>query len=46
VVRRGRRISPQRERLVHFFGFVMLLAVLLLVSYYDVVRILSGETLP
>ncbi|MDP7470019.1 MAG: M50 family metallopeptidase, partial [Dehalococcoidia bacterium] len=29
AVRRGRRISPQKERLVHFMGFVTLLALLL-----------------
>ncbi len=46
VVRRGRRISPQRERLVHFFGLVFLLAAILLISYYDVVRLISGDTLP
>ncbi len=46
VVRRGRRISPQRERLVHFFGLVFLLAALALVSYYDVVRLVSGDALP
>jgi regulator of sigma E protease len=46
VVRRGRRISPERERLVHFFGLVFLLALLVVVSYYDVVRMLAGETLP
>lgn len=46
AVRRGRRISPQRERLVHFFGFVFLLALLVVVSYYDLVRLASGDSLP
>jgi regulator of sigma E protease len=46
AVRRGRRVSPQKERLVHFFGFVTLLALLLLVSYYDLMRMLGGESLP
>jgi regulator of sigma E protease len=46
VVRRGRRVSPAKERMVHFFGLILLLAVLALVSYYDVVRLVSGNTLP
>lgn len=46
AVRRGRRISPERERMVHFFGLVFLFAVIALVSYYDVVRLISGDTLP
>jgi regulator of sigma E protease len=42
---RGKRISPQRERLVHLIGFAVLIALVVLVSYYDIIRIASGETL-
>ncbi len=44
-VRRGRRISPKTEGLVHLIGFALLIAVILLVSYYDIMRIVSGESL-
>ena len=43
-VRRGRRISPRREGLVHLVGFVILIGLILVMSYIDVVRILSGES--
>jgi regulator of sigma E protease len=41
-VRRGRRISPKTEGLVHAIGFFLLIAVLLVVTYQDIVRIVSG----
>jgi regulator of sigma E protease len=44
-VRRGRRISPQREGLVHLIGFAIVIGFILVVSYSDVVRIFSGESL-
>ena len=43
-VRRGKRISPQREGLVHLVGFVVLIGLIAVVSYFDVVRILNGES--
>lgn len=45
ILRRGRRISPQRERLVHLIGFLMLIALIFLISYYDLRRIIVGEGL-
>lgn len=42
---RGKRISPARERIVHFIGFAMLISLVLLVSYFDVMRLVSGESL-
>jgi len=44
-VRRGKRILPKTEGLVHFIGFAMLLSLMVLVTYQDVVRIISGESL-
>lgn len=44
-VRRGKRISPKIEGMVHFVGFIMLIMVLILVTYQDIVRIISGESL-
>ena len=43
AARRGRRISPQRERLVHLIGFLILITLIVVVSYFDLVRIISGE---
>ena len=44
-VRRGKRVSPKTEGLVHFIGFVMLMALILLITYQDIIRIISGESL-
>jgi len=44
-IRRGKRISPKKEGLVHLIGFLLLIAVILLVTYHDIVRIVSGGSL-
>jgi len=41
-VRRGKRITPKVEGLVHLIGFAMLIAVMLIVTYQDILRIISG----
>jgi regulator of sigma E protease len=46
-VRRGKRISPKREGLVHLIGFIVLIVLLVVISYYDIAHIIQGEsTLP
>lgn len=42
LVRGGRKISPQREGVVHFVGFVILLGVMGIVAFRDIGRILGG----
>ena len=44
-VRRGKRISPQKEGLVHLAGFAVLIGFVLFISYFDIVRLLNGESL-
>ncbi len=44
-VRKGRRISPQKEGLVHLIGFFILIALILVVTYNDILRIIQGESL-
>ncbi len=44
-VRRGKRISPKREGLVHLIGFAMLMAVIVVLTYQDIIRIISGGSL-
>ena len=44
-VRRGKRISPKTEGLVHSIGFVMLMAAILVITYQDILRIITGESL-
>jgi regulator of sigma E protease len=42
MVRRGRRISPRTEGLVHLIGFGLLLALILIVTYGDIVNIATS----
>ena len=44
-IRRGKRISPKREGLVHLIGFVVLMGFMLAITYQDIIRIVSGESL-
>lgn len=43
LIRGGKRISPEKENLVHLSGFVILILLLIVVSFNDVSRIFSGE---
>ena len=45
ILRRGKRIAPAKEALVHFVGMVALLIMVVALSYFDVARIVSGESL-
>jgi len=44
-VRRGKRVSPKTEGLVHLIGFATLMALILLITYQDIIRIITGGSL-
>jgi regulator of sigma E protease len=44
-VRRGKRISAKKEGLVHLVGLIVLLVLIAAISYYDITRIIQGESL-
>ena len=44
-IRRGKRIPPEKEGLVHLVGFVGLMVFLVVMSYNDIVRIAEGGSL-
>ena len=46
ILRGGRRVDPQKEGFVHFVGIVVLLALFLVISYFDLVRVVQGVRLP
>jgi len=46
IIRGGRRVDPAREGLVHFVGIVLLLGLFLVVSYFDLVRVVQGGLPP
>ena len=43
-VRGGKRISPEREGLVHLVGFAVMLGLIALISVQDIMRIFRGES--
>lgn len=45
ALRGGRRVDPRTERLVHLIGMVVLLGLVAFISYFDLVRIFSGQTI-
>ena len=45
IARRGKRISPEKEGLVHMAGFAMLLIFIVVISYFDIARAIEGESL-
>ncbi|MFQ5814749.1 MAG: RIP metalloprotease RseP [Anaerolineae bacterium] len=43
ALRGGKRVAPEKEGLIHLVGLVILIGLMLIVSYQDVVRLLSGQ---
>jgi len=41
IVRGGRRISPEKEALVHFTGFALMMVGVLIVTYFDIARLVT-----
>jgi regulator of sigma E protease len=44
-IRRGKRISPKVEGLIHSVGFIFLLVLMVLITYQDIARWISGGSL-
>ena len=45
ILRRGRRIAPAKEAMVHLVGMAAMLLLVIALSYFDIARIVNGETL-
>jgi regulator of sigma E protease len=43
--RRGKRISHEKEGLVHLVGFAVLIGFIVVISFFDITRIIAGEGL-
>jgi regulator of sigma E protease len=41
-IRRGKRVSPKTEGMIHAIGFFLLIGLMVVVTYQDIVRIISG----
>ncbi len=44
-VRRGKRVRPEREALVHFIGLVAFIALALVITFADITRIIGGDSI-
>jgi regulator of sigma E protease len=44
-IRRGKKVSPRTEGIVHSIGFMILLGLLVLITYQDIFRWISGGSL-
>jgi regulator of sigma E protease len=45
ILRRGKRVAPEKEGMVHFIGLVLLLGLMFAIAFVDIDRIVSGDTL-
>jgi regulator of sigma E protease len=45
VMRRGRRIAPAKEALIHLVGFAAMLILVVVLSYFDIARIVRGDSI-
>jgi regulator of sigma E protease len=44
-IRRGKRVSPRVEGIVHSIGFLILIGLMILITYQDIIRWTSGKSL-
>ena len=45
ILRGGRRVDPEKERLVQVIGMAVLVSLMLLISYFDLLRLFSGQSI-
>ena len=45
VVRGGRRIAPEKEALVHLIGLALIITMAVVITYFDIIRIIGGRSL-
>lgn len=44
MLMRGRKLDPRKEGYIHLAGFVFLLMMIFVISYFDVTRLLAGKS--
>jgi len=45
VIRRGKRVAPEKEAIVHLVGLAFILLSALVITYFDVIRLIDGRSL-
>jgi regulator of sigma E protease len=44
ILRGGRKIAPEREGMVHFVGLLVLLALMFLIGFQDIMRLVRCDS--
>ncbi|MPZ22007.1 MAG: PDZ domain-containing protein [Dehalococcoidia bacterium] len=44
-LRGGKRVPPEKEGLVHLVGFAVMMGAVVIISYFDILRLIRGESL-
>lgn len=45
IIRRGKRVAPQKEAIVHFIGLAAIISLAVVITYFDVLRIFHGDSI-
>jgi regulator of sigma E protease len=45
IARRGKRIAPEKEAIVHLVGLAAMLTLAIVITYFDVLRLIDGRSL-
>jgi regulator of sigma E protease len=45
IARRGKRIAPEKEAIVHLIGLALIITMAVVVTYVDIARIIGGKSL-
>ena len=45
VIRGGKKIDPRKEAMVHLAGIIFLLGLMVIISYFDIQRLLAGKSI-
>ena len=44
-VRRGKKVPPEKEGIIHLMGFIFLIGIIMLVTYNDIIKIVEGNSI-
>lgn len=44
LLRGGRKVAPEREGMVHFVGLILLLGLMFVIGYFDILRLIRGDS--
>lgn len=45
IARRGKRIAPEKEAIVHLVGLALIITMAVVITYFDILRIIGGGSL-